>query len=133
MMTSSKIIVCLALAAGAITGCAVLPTPQETYMLTVRLQDPCNRDTTITTPVRVSEPFTVTNRNDKVQNVVSGVLKPPVGGRFPMELTVSEWESEKSNMRDTAQLTLELGKPWSGGPVSSFVYLRTVTLTETAP
>lgn len=124
---------CLALAVVAIVGCVTPPAAHNEYLLTVKLQDPYNRDVTITTSVMVNQPFAQTNHNEKVQNTVSGVLKPPVSGRFPLELTVSEWKSENSNIRDTTQLTLALGKPWSGGPVSSFVYLRTVTLSKKSP
>jgi hypothetical protein len=133
MMMQQMNIWCLVLAVVAIVGCATPPAEHEAYLLTVKLQDPYNRDVTITVPVIVNQPFVLTSSNEKVQNTVSGVLKPPVSGRFPLELTVSEWESEKSNIRDTTQLTLDLDKPWSGGLVSSFVYLRTVTLSKKSP
>ena len=121
---------CLVFVAVAIAGCATSPTTPESYLLTVRLQDPYNRDVTITTPVAVDQPFAITNRNDQVQNVITGILKPPVDSRFPMELTVSKWKSEISNMRDKEQLSLVLDKPWSSSLVSSVMYLRTVTLTK---
>ena len=64
------------------------------------------------TTVCVGQPFELTATNGPMTNKASGTLKAPTDGVYPLELTVSEWESEKSNIRDTTQLKLELGKAW---------------------
>ena len=112
------------------TGCASTPASSDVYKLTVELKTPYNTDFTMTTVITANEPFELTKPNGNIRNTISGVLRPSVDGKFPLDLTVSEWASEKSNIKDTTELKLELDKPWSGGPVSSFVYLRTVTLSE---
>ena len=120
----------LALAALSIAGCATQPKPPMHYMLTVKLQDIYNRSVVMRAPVLIGRPFELTGQNGDVRNTLTGVLKPPVSGKFPLELTVSEWISEQSNERDTTRLELELDKPWSGGPAASFIYLRTVTVSK---
>lgn len=103
----------------------------DSYTLTVELNTPFNKNFIMKTPVVPGKHFELTRLNGEVRNTISGMLKPPVDGKYRIDLTVSEWVSEKSNIIDTTELNLELDKPWSGGPVSSSTYLRTVTLLKT--
>ncbi len=100
----------------------------ETFDLEITLVTPHNPDFTILTTISIEQSFEVTATNGLVRNTFSGTLRPPVGDKFTLDLTVSEWESERSNIKDTMSLDLELGKPWSGGPIESFVFLRIVML-----
>lgn len=102
----------------------------DSYTLTVELNTPFNKNFIIKTPVVPGTHFELTRLNGKVRNTISGVLKPPVDGKYRIDLTVSEWASEESNIKDTTELNLEPDKPWSGGPVSSSTYMRTVTLSK---
>jgi hypothetical protein len=131
-MKRSILATCLVLAAGLGIGCMQAPAG-EAYRLTVKLDSCYNRGIVLETPVAVDRPFSLTKLNGAVTNTISGVLKPPVDGKFPLDLTVSEWESAKSNIRGTTALNLELDKPWSGGVGFSFVYGRTVTLSKAGP
>jgi hypothetical protein len=117
-------------AAGLLMGCAHSPASSDSYSLTVKLNTPYNQNVIIQTSVVPDHPFELTELNGEIKNTISGVLRPTVDGKFPIDLTVSEWKSEKSNITDTTELKLELDKAWSGGPISSFVYARTVTLSK---
>jgi len=103
---------------------------KEHFMLRVRLQDPFNRDLEIRKRVELGKPFRVKKTNGRVRNTISGTLLPGSNGKYKMSLTIAEWESKKSNMRDGWDLELELNKAWGGGPIASFVYMRTVTLSR---
>ena len=102
----------------------------DSYTLTVELNTPFNKNFIMKTFVVPGKPFELTELNGGTRNTISGVLQSPVDGKYRIDLTVSEWVSEKSNIKDTTELNLELDRAWSGGPVSSFMYLRTVTLSK---
>jgi hypothetical protein len=105
----------------------------ESFDLEIALITPYNHDFTMLTTVRTGQPFELTATNGAITNRVSGTLHAPVSGAYPLDLTISEWASEKSNIRDTTKLNLELGKSYGFGPVSSFLYLRQVTLRRHEP
>jgi hypothetical protein len=100
----------------------------ESFDLEVTLMTPYNHDFTMQTTVRVAQAFELTATNGAITNKVSGTLHAPTNGVYPLDLTVSECASENSNIRDAMKLNLELGKAWCGGPVSSFLYMRHVTI-----
>jgi hypothetical protein len=114
---------------GAFAG-PVAQTSQDFFYLSVRLQDPFNSDLEARIPIKVDKPFQVTTDNGDVKNTISGRLHAPSGTKYPLTLTISEWSSEKSNMTDSCELQLEIDKPWSGGPIATFIYLRTVVLSK---
>ena len=114
---------------GAFTG-SVAETSQDLFHLSLRLQDPYNSDLETRIPIRVDKPFRITTDNGEIKNTISGQLHAPSGTKYPLTLTISEWESEKSNMKDSWELQLEIDKPWSAGVVASFVYERTVILSK---
>ena len=113
-----------------LAGCAQSPTSSDLYTLTVELNNPYNRKFKMETVVVRNEPFELTKLNGRIKNTLSGVLRDPEDGKFPLELTVSEWESDKSNSRWTIELNLELGEEWSGGIVQSLFYEKTITLSK---
>ena len=123
-------IICIAALAGIIVGCATTPSSSDVYQLTVEMNTPYNKQFTIATDITPNEPFELTKRNGDIRNTISGVLRPPVDGKFPLDVTVSEWASEKSNIKGTTELKLDLDTPWSGGLIASSVYARTVTLSK---
>ncbi len=132
-MNQPSALVYLTLAVCILVGCVHSPVTSDAYKLTVKLNTPYNQDFVIETPVTVGRPFELTKLNSEIKNTISGVLGPPVDDKFPLDLIVSEWESKTSNIKDTIKLDFELDKAWSGGPVSSFVYLRTITLSKMKP
>src|SRR5262249_27523438 len=103
-------------------------TDRKRLVLSVRLQDPFNRDLEIRKHIKLGTPFFTKKTNGRVKNTISGVVFQEQEGKYELSLTISEWASEKDNVEDTMALELELNKPWKGGPVASFVYGRTVTL-----
>lgn len=126
-----SIAILITVAAGLLAGCAHSPTASDQYTLTVQLNTPFNQEFTIVTPVVLNKPFGVTRLNGEIKNTISGVLNQPIDNEYPINLTVSEWASEKSNIKATIDLNLELDKPNSFSTVSSIVYIRTVTIKKT--
>lgn len=98
--------------------------------LSVTLQDPFNRHFEIRIPVRLGKHFRTTATNGTVRNELSDVARPSIAGKYALNLTVLEWQTEKNNYSRHATFQLELDKPQTAGPISSFVYLRTVTLSR---
>src|SRR5215475_3306942 len=114
---------------GAFAG-SVAETSQDLFYLSVRLQDPYNSDLETRIPIKVDKSFQVTTDNGEIKNTISGRLHAPEGTKYPLTLTISEWASEQSNVKDSCELQLEIDKPWSIGVVSSLVYERTVVLSK---
>lgn len=106
------------------------PRPKpELYDLEVSFLTPYNHDFTVLTTIQVAQPFEMVATNGQVRNTVSGTLQPPKGGKYPIDLMISEWQWEKSNTKGTTRLELELGKGSgyvsAGGVVSMwYVMLR---------
>src|ERR1700745_767393 len=100
----------------------------KNVVLIVLLQDVFNPHREIRIPVRPNKGFRVSDTSGTVQNTISGQLQHCTDGKYPQRLTISEWASEKSNITGSSNYLLELGKPQGGGPIFSFVYLRTITL-----
>jgi len=132
-MNQPSALVHLTLVVCILVGCGHSPVTSDAYKLTVKLNTIYNLDFVIETPVTVGQPFELTKLNGEIKNTISGVLGPPVEGKFPLDLTVLEWASERSNSKITSKPHLELDKAYSGGMVSSFVYSHTVTLSKMNP
>jgi hypothetical protein len=114
---------------GAFAGSAA-DTNQDLFYLSVRIQDPYNSDLEARIPIKVDKPFQITTDNGEVKNTISGQLHAQRGTKYPLTLTISEWASEKSNQTGSMELQLELDRPWSGGPIASLLYSRTVVLSK---
>lgn len=112
---------------------AATQSNQPPLYLSVKLNDPYNPDLRITLPVSPGKPFKVTVENNELQTTISGTPGDPVEGKYPLTITVSEWASTTSNISGTSELHLELDRPLTWGPVSSFVYLRTIQLSNKPP
>src|SRR4030095_6796983 len=91
---------------------------EEHFMLSVRLQDILNHDFVIRKRIELGKPFRAEKTNGRVKNTISGSLRAKADGKYRLRLTISEWVSEKANMRDGWELGLELNKAWSGGPIA---------------
>ncbi|MBX7220982.1 MAG: hypothetical protein K1Y36_13610 [Blastocatellia bacterium] len=102
----------------------------EWYNLSVQLHDPLNHDFEIRLTVKVGKRFQAISDNGAVRNKISGVLHSPEGNTYPLTLEITEFASQQNNNSEKVNLQLELDKPWSGGPVASLVYLRTIRLTK---
>jgi hypothetical protein len=102
----------------------------DAFYLSVSLNDPYNADLLVRTPIKIDAPFRITVENGDVKTTISGTVGASVDQSYQMTLTVTEWASATSNITGTSDLRLELDKPSSYGVVSSFVYLRTVTLSK---
>ena len=102
----------------------------ESFDLEVTLATPYNHDFTMQTTLCVEQSFELLATNGGITNTVSGILHAPTNGVYPLDLTVSEWKSDKSNISDTTTLKLELGKMSGYGTVSSFLYNGFVTLRK---
>ena len=121
----------------AVILCTVPPCPSlaqqkdESFSLTVELRDPINPDFQTCIPIRVNEPFRIAWVDRKVRNSIAGVLRPAVSGEYPLEIVISEGEYEgKVGLKGTSRPQLRLEEPSGWGVVSSFVYLRYVTLSK---
>jgi hypothetical protein len=104
------------------------PRTRQSLSLSVVFASPLNPQFEIKTPVVPGLPFKVTRENGWVRNTISGVLQRRAPDKYTLRLTVEEWKSERENVRDSGDLELELGRPWSGGAIGSSVYARTITL-----
>lgn len=98
-------------------------------MLTVTLDSIYNNHFQVDLPVVIDQPFKVVTTNGSVTNTMSGTVGKPVQGKYPLPLYVSE-AAGGSGMKGTSDYSLELGKPVSGRPVASFVFIRTVQLSK---
>ena len=117
--------------------CTGLPWPSsaqqkdESFNLTVELRDIINPDFQTCIPVRVNEPFRVVWVDRKMKNSISGVLRPVVGGEYPLDITISEGEYKgKVALKGTSQPKLKLEEPYGWGVVFSIAYLRYVRLSK---
>ena len=129
-MRTATAILALLLAAG-LAACATASHPDDdAYVLTLRLQSRFNPDFTMRTTVTLRQPFSVARRNGRIQNAMKGVLSPPVDGVFPLDITLSEWESDDFNLSETGSFRLKLNEPHSHGAIASAVHMRTLTLTK---
>ena len=113
-----------------ITGCTTSRFIDDTFVLTVKLQSPDNSDFTASTPVTINKPFSTTKPNGEFRNTITGVLKPPVAGIYPLLLSVTEWKSEISSIQETRNVDLKLDKPFTYSSISSVAYMRTLTLSR---
>jgi len=121
----------------AVVLCTALPCPSsadqkdKSFSLTVELRDIINPDFQTCIPVRVNEPFRVAWTDRKMKNSISGVLRPAVGGEYPLEVTITEGEYEgKVGLKGTAQPKLKIEEPFGWGVVFSIAYMRYVTLSK---
>jgi hypothetical protein len=109
------------------------PTPEAAFDLEVTLNDVYNRDLTVSTLVHLNQPFMVRCNDGKIDNTFWGRVHPEKNGKYPLDLSICEWESKSSNTTGAASYTLDLGKTQSGCFISSFVYSRSVTLRPHVP
>lgn len=117
-----------------LTGCFVcLPVSAQTngsLYLTVSIKDPYNPDFRFCTPVEPARRVRVGWRNGKVKNKISFVILPPVNDEYSLNIAVSEFESEQSNLKESSpDIKLKLEKPFAWGMVSGFVYMREAVLS----
>lgn len=122
----------LFLLAPAIIGGPVRASDSQFY-LSVRLNDPYNPDLLVRLPIKIDKQFTTTVQSDNVKTTISGILAKPESDKYPLALTVLEWSSAESNIGGTTEYDLDLDKPCWVGAISSFVYLRKVTLSKKRP
>jgi hypothetical protein len=128
-MTIAIAMLTLALMAG--TGaCTAAKNSADTYILTTRLQSPYNRDFTFSTPITIHTPFAALSRNGDVRNAISGILAPSGDGAFSLDITLSEWMSDESNIVETRNAVLRLNEPLSYSSISSVACTRTLTLSK---
>jgi hypothetical protein len=80
------------------------------------------------TTIRNDRAFELSGTDGERQNKISGVLHVR-DGKFLLDISVAE-----PGMTDTYNsLPLQIGKPWTGGPVASFVFMRVITLRRHEP
>jgi hypothetical protein len=106
---------------------------REPLYLSLKINDVYNPDLRVTLPVSPGKPFKITVENNDLITTISGTLGAPIEGKYPLTITFSEWASTTSNISDSSEWQLELDKPIAWGPVSSFIYLRTVQLANKRP
>ena len=94
-----------------VSACTTARHSNETYALTVRLRSRYNRDYTLCAPVAINQPFSETSFNGDVQNSIHGTLGPPVDGRFPLELSITERKSDDSKITEKGSFALKLNEP----------------------
>ena len=98
--------------------------------LSMTLNDPYNTDVQVRLAVTINKPFQIVLDNGDVKTTISGTIHDPTDNEYPSTISVSEWASSTSNINDTSELRLKLDRPYGYGPVSSFVYMRTITLSQ---
>ena len=117
---------------------SIAPTPssadadKNALMLSVTLDSIFNHHFQVMIPVTVGKPFKIVSDNGDVTNTISGTIGAPVEGKYPAPLYINEKWSKGGDVGGTRSYSLELDKEQSGGPVASFIYLRTVKLTKIA-
>ena len=115
----------------SITGCTTTGHVQDTYTLSVWFHSRYNSDFTISTPVSIDKClFSTSKQNGEIRNSIEGALLPPNKGKYPLVLTIAEWESEESNSRLRVYKEVKLDEPISFGAISSIVSTYTITLSE---
>jgi hypothetical protein len=100
------------------------------FVLSVRFQDPLNRDFEMRTLVRLGMRFHATAKNGNVSNDISGIVRRSAGGKYGLSLTTREWKSDKENVHDTTKFQLHLDQPQTAGPIFTSIYSRTVILSR---
>ena len=103
---------------------------KDSLYLSVTLNDPYNADFQVRLAVKVSKPFQIVLDNGEVKTTISGIIRDPIDDEYPATIAVCEWASSTSNIADTRDVRLKLDRPSGYGPISSFVYLRTVMLSK---
>jgi len=111
---------------------ALAVSPQE-LLFSVELQDPIVHHIQFTSSVVVGQPFSFEIHRGDVDCRVSGTVPAPANGVFSFPVKIDESHGDKMSMKGDQDLALSLNKPFSGGPVASFVYMRTFKLTEPTP
>ena len=70
-------------------------------------------------PVKVNEPFRIVWGNEKVKDSVSGVVRPPDGGEYPVTLNISEGGG---SCRSMTVPKLKLGEPHEWSNIVSLLF-----------
>ncbi len=95
----------------------------------MELQDPIVHHVHLSSSITVGEEFTFQVHSGAAICTISGTVPQPVNGVYNFPIKIDESHGKGMSMNDTQNLSLSLGKPLSAGPIASFVYLRTFTLT----
>jgi hypothetical protein len=81
--------------------------------------------------VRPDQPFSTRCKSGAMVNTFRGELHQEKDGKYPLDLSISEWKSVTSKLMDSGSHRLTLNESWSGGIISSFVlFRRTITLRQ---
>lgn len=123
----------IALILPAILAAQIGGAPGHELLFSVELQDPIVHHLHLTSSVLPGQPFRFETHRGTVECTISGTVPSPEGGvyRFPIE--IDETRGQAMSMKGSQNLVLGLNKPYSGGPLSSFIYMRTFKLTEELP
>lgn len=119
---------------GLCTSCASQHAPapsvasDTSFDLEVQLHDIYNSDFSVTMLVRTGQAFIARCKTGGIVNTFRGELHEEKDGHYPLDLSISEWQSPTSNLTGSASYKLRLNESWSGGIVSSFTFDRTIIL-----
>jgi hypothetical protein len=105
------------------------PSPHE-LEFSVELQDPIVHHLRFSSSVVVGQPFSFEARSGEAVCMISGTVPTPVNGVYSFPVKIDEAHGKSAGMAGTQTLALTLNKPISGGPVASFVYMRTFKLID---
>ena len=97
-------------------------------LFSVELQDPIVHHLQFSSSIVPGQPFIFKIQSGEVECTISGTIPAPVKGVFSFPVEIDESRGGKMSIKGTQNLELSLNKPLSGGPVASFVYLRTFKL-----
>ncbi len=120
----------LLISAAFSTQTAPKPAVSE-LVFSVELQDPIVHHLKFSSSVVVGQAFSFESRIGDTTCTISGTVSSPVNGVYSFPVEVDESHGPKTSLKGTQDLALSLNKSYSGGPVASFVYIRTFKLTET--
>jgi hypothetical protein len=107
--------------------------PSKELVFSVELQDPIVHHLQFSTSIVPGRAFSLESHSGDAQCTISGTVAAPVNGVFSFPIRIDESCGPKTSMKGTQTLALILNKPFSGGPVASFIYMRTFKLTESGP
>lgn len=113
---------------------ATSPAAPEEFELRVKFNTPITPNYELKAIIAIDKPFLQKDSHEKgAFNVASGLLLPPVDGKYPLALTLIDWQADNANTMTATKEMLRLGESHAWGMSGGIIHLYTVTLTRVAP
>jgi hypothetical protein len=114
---------------------AAVPVPQVyaaargEFLLKITVIDP-GAKADLRTRIAPRKPFEWSETHNNTKITIKGELSATQKGKYHLQLTLAEWKDPENNNIEKYEVDLTPGKPESRGFVSSFLYRRTILLTN---